>query len=39
MRAARLLWPRVVDRRSGALLYDSFSFQSEKDELKTLLGD
>jgi hypothetical protein len=39
MRAARLLWPRVVDRANGASLYDSFSFQSEKDELKTLLGE
>ena len=39
LRAAKLLWPRVVDRANGAQLYDSFTFQSEKDELRAVLAE
>ena len=39
LRAAKLLWPRVVDRSNGAQLYDSFTFQSEKDELRAVLAE
>lgn len=39
LRAARVLWPRVVDRANGAQLYDSFTFQSEKDELRAVLAE
>ena len=39
LRAVKLLWPRVVDRGNGAMLYDSFSFQSEKDDLRAVLGE
>ena len=39
LRAAKLLWPRVVDRGNAPQLYDSFSFQSEKDELRAVLAE
>ena len=39
LRAVHVLWPRVVDRANSALLYESFSFQSEKDELRAILGE
>ncbi len=39
LRGARILWPRVVDRANGAQLYDSFTFQSEKDELRAVLAE
>jgi hypothetical protein len=39
LRAVKILWPRVVDRTNGAQLYDSFTFQSEKDELRAVLAE
>jgi hypothetical protein len=36
--AVRLLWPRVLDRDNAAQLYQAFAFQSEKDQLRQIIG-
>ncbi|HYI01589.1 DUF4476 domain-containing protein [Hyalangium sp.] len=36
--AVRVLWPRVLDRENSFQLYQLFSFQNEKDQLKQIIG-
>jgi hypothetical protein len=36
--AVRVLWPRVLDRENSFQLYQVFSFPSEKEQLKEIIG-
>ena len=36
--AVRTLWPKVLDRENSFQLYQAFSFQGEKDQLKQIIG-
>lgn len=36
--AVRVLWPRVLDRENAYQLYQSFTFQGEKDQLRQIIG-
>ncbi len=36
--AVRMLWPRVLDRENAYQLYQGFTFQGEKDELRQIIG-
>jgi hypothetical protein len=38
LKAVRVLWPRVLDRENGYQLYQSFTFQGEKDQLREIIG-
>jgi Domain of unknown function (DUF4476) len=39
MRAFHLLWPRVVDRHNGAQLEESFTLDSEKEEIHAAVAE
>ncbi|MDY7228369.1 DUF4476 domain-containing protein [Hyalangium rubrum] len=39
MQAMRVLWPRVLDRENAYQLYGAFSFPSEKEELRKIIGN
>jgi len=36
--AIRVLWPRVLDRENAYQLYQAFSFPSEKEQLREIIG-
>jgi hypothetical protein len=36
--AVRVLWPRVLDRENAYQLYQAFTFQGEKDQLRQIIG-
>ena len=38
LNAARVLWPRVLDRQNAFQLYGAFKFSNEKDELRKIIG-
>ncbi|MFL5345963.1 MAG: DUF4476 domain-containing protein [Hyalangium sp.] len=38
LNAVRALWPRVLDQNNGFQLYQAFSFQGEKDQLREIIG-
>ncbi|HEX8703524.1 MAG TPA: DUF4476 domain-containing protein [Myxococcaceae bacterium] len=38
LNAVRVLWPRVLDRENAYQLYGAFSFSTEKDELRKIIG-
>jgi hypothetical protein len=38
LNAMRVLWPRVLDRENAYQLYGAFSFPSEKEELRKIIG-
>ena len=39
LNAVRLLWPRVLDRENAFQLYQAFTFQGEKDQLRQIIGN
>lgn len=38
LNAVRVLWPRVLDRENAYQLYGAFTFPSEKEELRKIIG-
>jgi hypothetical protein len=38
LNAVRVLWPRVLDRENAYQLYQAFSFPSEKEQLRQIIG-
>jgi hypothetical protein len=38
LNATRVLWPRVLDRENAYQMYGAFSFPSEKEELRKIIG-
>jgi hypothetical protein len=38
LNAMRVLWPRVLDRQNAYQLYGAFTFASEKEELRKIIG-
>lgn len=38
LEAVRILWPRVLDRNNAFQLYESFTFSSDKEKLRKIIG-